>query len=59
MGKYHYLCYIDFLTNTKAKAISKGWVSFPVFLSAVGLTIPTLQDCCDVDDGITKMLSML
>lgn len=59
MGKYHCPCYIDFLTNAKTKAISKGWVSFPVFTSAEGLTIPTLQDCCAVDDAITKMLSML
>ena len=59
MGKYHCLCYIDFLTNAKVKAISKGWVSFPVFISAESLTIPTMQDCCDVNDGIIKMLSML
>lgn len=39
--------------------MSKGWVSFLVFISTEGLTIPTFQDCCDVDDGITKMLSML
>lgn len=57
MGKYHCLCYIDFLTNAKGKAI--GWVSFSVFISAEGLTIPTLHDCCHVDNAITKMLSML
>lgn len=59
MEKYHCLCYIDFFTNAKGKAINKGWVSFPVFISAEGLNIPTLHDCCYVDDAITKMLSML